>query len=363
MKRLRVAVIGAGHLGRIHAKLVSSIESVQLVAVADPNTAAQETILKQHDVPVVDDYSTLIGEIDAAIIATPTRFHFDVASHLLQNGIHTLIEKPMTDSASDAQRLVEIASESGCIVQVGHCERFNAAIQRAKQEIGTPKYVIAARMSGYTFRSTDIGVVNDLMIHDIDLVNSLFPGDVTDVRASGFSVFGRNEDMAQARVQFDCGGVANLTATRCSFKPERSFQIFGTKGYASVDLATQTIDVVTVPDWIRSRSQDVISMDSEVQSFIRENLFDTVLPKTTLTIDPVNAILEEQKDWIHCIQDGGKPVIDVLQGAEAVQIAAKVIEQINQHSWIDSKSGPLSQPISETGVESPEFILKPSKAA
>ncbi|MEM9941163.1 MAG: Gfo/Idh/MocA family oxidoreductase, partial [Planctomycetota bacterium] len=187
MSNLRVGVIGAGHLGKIHTRLLSQ-QDVEVVGVADPSPLAQKAIVDEFDLPTFSDYNKLVAEkIDAAVIATPTRYHFSVASNLLESGIHTLIEKPLTDSASDAQELVHIANRKQCVVQVGHCERFNPAIKTALGLVGQPKFIQASRMSGFTFRSTDIGVVHDLMIHDIDLVNSIFPGQVTDTRAVGVS--------------------------------------------------------------------------------------------------------------------------------------------------------------------------------
>ena len=180
--KLNVAVIGGGHLGKIHTRLLKTVESVNLVAVAEPSPLAQQAVIDQFDVEVVSDYRKLYDRIDAAIIATPTRFHYQIADDLLGQGIHTLIEKPLTDCVSDAQALVEKAADTGCVVSVGHVERFNPAIRTALKLVGKPKFVQAARMSGFTFRSTDIGVVHDLMIHDIDLVNSMFAGEAEGVQ-------------------------------------------------------------------------------------------------------------------------------------------------------------------------------------
>ena len=189
MSKLRVAVVGAGHLGKIHARLLSTQTDVELVGIADPSPAAQQQVLDQVETLAVSDFRKLIGKIDAAVVATPTRMHFEIASQLLTEKIHTLIEKPLTDSVSDAQELVHLADRNNCVVQVGHVERFNPAIQAALKLVGQPKFIQATRMSGYTFRSTDIGVVHDLMIHDIDLVNSMFPGDPSETRATGMSIF------------------------------------------------------------------------------------------------------------------------------------------------------------------------------
>ncbi len=347
MSQLRIAVIGAGHLGRIHAKLLATVKQAQLVAVAEPGQQAQRQIREQTSIEIVTDYRDLTGRIDAAVVATPTRTHHDIATHLLSNGIHTLIEKPLTDSVSDAQALVELARQTGTVVAVGHCEQFNASIRAAVEQIGTPKFIQCARMSGYTFRSTDIGVVHDLMIHDIDLVNSLFAGNVVDTRASGMSVFGGNEDIAQARLQFSCGGIANLTASRASFKPERSLQIFGTDGFAAVDLATRMVDYVRVPAWIKSRQMDFASITPEQMEFVKENLFTKILPRLQTEIEPVNAILCEQQDWINAIRFGSEPRVGVQQGCEAVEIAQTVLDSLAVHNWGTSSTnmtGPFATP-------------------
>lgn len=346
MSQLRVAVIGAGHLGRIHAKLISTIDDVELVAVADPSVMARNAVAGVVDkcVKLVADYRDLIDAIDAAVIATPTRMHFDIARTLLPAGIHTLIEKPLTDSEADAQAIVDMAAKYNCVVSVGHCEQFNASIRAALVEVGTPKFVQAARLSSYTFRSTDIGVVHDLMIHDIDLVNSIFPGSLVDTKATGISVFGNNEDIAQARLQFSCGGVANLTASRCSFVSERSIQVFGSDGFARVDLAKQEVDFVRIPSWIRQREFDFDSVSPEQRDFIKDNLFSSVLPRQQTEVEPVNAILCEQQNWIDSIRYGALPRVSAEQGRQAVSIAQSVIDTIATHQWSaggQQANGPL----------------------
>lgn len=336
MTKLRVAVVGAGHLGRIHTRLLASNDQVELVAVADPSPLAQKQIVDEFNVRTVSDYRKLIGSIDGAVIATPTRMHFDIAQNLLSEKIHTLIEKPLTDSTSDAQELVSLAQRNDCVVQVGHCEQFNPAIKSALDRVGEPKFIQAIRASGYTFRSTDIGVVHDLMIHDIDLVNSMFDGEVIDTKGVGISMFGQNEDIAHARLQFRGGGVANLTASRCSFKAERSFQIFGTNGYASVDLAESKVTCVEIPDWVKNRQYNVLDTTPEQQAFIRDNLFTKILPKEEVEVPRTNAILDEQKNWVQAIKHGGRPRIPVEQGMEAVVIAQSVLDSIATHCWSQS---------------------------
>ncbi len=340
MTKLRVAVVGAGHLGKIHARLLQTQTDAQLVAVADPSATVRKQIAEELGTATVDDYRELFGKIDAAIVATPTRMHFEIAQELLSHKIHTLIEKPMTDSVSDAEQLVHLANRHQCIVAVGHVERYNPAIKSALKLVGTPKFIQASRMSGFTFRSTDIGVVHDLMIHDIDLVNSIFPGKLIETRALGMSVFGHHEDMAQARLQFDCGGVANLTASRCSYQAQRSFQVFGTEGFASVDLAQSKVTFVKVPGWIKDRRYDLLDTTPEQQAVIREELFNRILPKSEIEVPKTNAILNEQKNWISAIFDDEPCQVTAQQGKEAVQIAQSVIDSLAAHRW--SKHEPQS---------------------
>ncbi|MDA7918166.1 Gfo/Idh/MocA family oxidoreductase [Mariniblastus sp.] len=354
MTKLRVAVIGAGHLGRIHTRLLKTQSEIDLVAVADPSPAAQQQIIDEFGVNVVSDYRKLIDQIDAAVIATPTRMHFEIAQELLNAKVHTLIEKPLTDSVTDANDLVKAAESNGCVVQVGHVEQFNPAIKSALGLVGQPKFIQASRMSGYTFRSTDIGVVHDLMIHDIDLINSMFEGELVETRATGVSMFGHNEDIAHARLQFSCGGVANLTASRCSFEAQRSFQIFGTDGFANADLATNKVTFVKVPTWIQNKKYDLLDTTPEQQAFIRENLFSKILPKSEIEVPQTNAILAEQQDWLDAIRTSQPTRVSVQQGAEAVKIADSVINSINAHSWSESSAG---QPSSETMPQAPPTLL------
>jgi predicted dehydrogenase len=344
VSQLRVAVIGAGNLGRIHAKLLGEHRGVNLVAVADPCPKACDRIAETVDTRTISDYRELIGNIDAAVVATPTRFHHDVASDLLGNGIHTLIEKPITDCVTTAQDIVSIAERTGCVVQVGHVERFNPAFEAALRSIGTPKFIQASRTSTYTFRSTDIGVVHDLMIHDIDLVNSMVGGNLIDSRAVGFSMFGGQEDMAQARLQYSCGAVANLTASRCSFNAERTMQIFGTDGFAKIDFTESKVTSVQVPSWMKNREVDFFNFNEEQMQFVRESLFESVLPKKEVTVERNNAILQEQADFIAAIRDDFQPRVTARQGMLALEVAQRVIDSISSHQWQSgsaSSSGPM----------------------
>ncbi len=355
MSQLKIAVIGAGHLGKIHAKLIQQVEGVELVAIADPSPKSQQEMIDLYDVEVVSDYQKVIDQIDAAIVATPTRFHFEIAADLLQQGKHVLVEKPMTDCVHDAEELIRLADASQCVISVGHVERFNPAIATALKLVGEPKMIQASRMSGFTFRSTDIGVVHDLMIHDIDLVNSIFDSPVRSVSASGVSVISEHEDISQAMLQFENGCVANLTATRCSYQAERSFQIFGTAGYANVDLAESKVSFVHVPNWVRERRYNLIDTTPDQQAMIREQLFSRILPKSEVEVPRTNAILDEQTDWVRAIGTQRQPRVTVQQGAQAVSIADRVIAAIQSNAWnLDRATASTG-----LGIYSPEGVPYP----
>lgn len=330
---IRVAIIGAGHLGRIHAKLVGQVDGAQLVGIAEPSPSAQRTLIESYSCEIVCDYRKLIENVDAAIIATPTRSHFDIAEELLGHNIHLLIEKPLTACPYKAKRLVELAEENKCALSVGHCEQFNPAIRYAMDLIGEPRFIQSTRASGYTFRSTDIGVVHDLMIHDIDLVNAAFGSDVVDCQACGMTVFGGCEDMAQARLKFSCGAVAMLAASRCSFQADRSMQIFGTEGFAAVNMTDHSVRSIRYPRWLKQQSFDFQNASDEQKDFIKNNLFTQVLPIEEVQPPKVNAILEEQKQWIAHIATGSNLINTGQAAAQAVRIAARILDQIDSHDW------------------------------
>lgn len=366
MKKIRVAVIGGGHLGRIHARLLRNNPLARLTLVCDPQPLVQQAAIKDFNVRALSDYRKGLDEFDAAVIATPTVTHAEIARTLIQQGKHLLIEKPVTSHSKDAREIGKSAREKGVCIQVGHVERFNPAIQAAQAVVGCAKYIEASRQSGFTFRSTDIGVVQDLMIHDIDLVCHMFSGPLVSIHAIGISVFGENEDLAQARLEFACGGVANLTASRCSFQPERTFKIFGTKGFASADLVAHRVTNVQVPHWIAQREFDFLAASDEQKQFIRENLFSQVLPKTELEVAPVNAIEAEQTDWLESITQLRDPMVTIEQAARNVEIAEEIVGQINIHRWSaknKAQIGPLAMPAArDTLRQRPPAILQADTA-
>ncbi len=338
MSNLRIAVIGVGHLGKIHSKLLQGVEGAELVAIVDPVEAARTAVATDLKTPSYADHRPLLGQIDAAIIATPTRFHHAVAAELLQCGVHVLIEKPITPSVSDAKELVALAEEHSLILQVGHVERFNPAFVAAQPFITDPKYIEVFRTAPYTCRSVDVGVVLDLMIHDLDLVLTLAKSEVVAVEALGSSVFGPNEDWAQARLTFRSGCVANLTASRVSPTTQRSLAAHWQGGSANIDFAAKKSSLLSHAP-VQEEPIDVLNASPADQAHIKEHLFQDYLPLQELPIVETNAILEEQRDFVASIREFRQPRVTGRDGLRALDTAEQILASIAAHHWDGSTSG------------------------
>lgn len=339
MSRMRLAVVGTGHLGRIHARIAAGLEDAQLVAVVDSNAVAREQVAADTGAKPLADYRELLGNVDGAIIATPTSSHAAVANDLLRGGIPLLVEKPITATLAEAEEMVALADRQQLVLQVGHVERFNPALVSVSSKLEDPKYIEARRLSGYTFRSTDVGVVMDLMIHDIDVVLSLVRSELVGVEAFGFSVLGGQEDMVNARLRFASGCIANLTASRVSHTPERSMQVITSECCADIDFGSRRTSIVEPTDDVLSREFDVDALSVEQKDHFREHLFDELLVKRELPALETNAIEQEQLDFCTAIRTGGSPQVTGADGRDAVAIAERVLEQVEQHQWDGAQTG------------------------
>jgi predicted dehydrogenase len=339
MKPLRVAVIGAGHLGRIHARLAAGLENIELVAVADPVEAARNSVAQEANTRAVADYRELIGDIEAAIIATPTTYHHAVGMELLRCGTPLLVEKPLALTAAEATDLVTLARQKGVTLQVGHVERFNPALTAVQADVSDPKYIEAHRTSGYTFRSTDIGVVMDIMIHDLDVILSLAKSEVVDVQALGISVLGGHEDMATARLTFASGCVAQVSASRVSFQQRRTMAIFTSRGSASIDFATHEATVVKPNDEVLRREFRADQLNAEERAYWKDHVFDQLLVRTSRDSKPVNAIQEEQREFVNSVRTGAAPRVDGAAGRDAIAVAEMILDRIEDHAWDGTTAG------------------------
>jgi predicted dehydrogenase len=351
MSRLKLAVVGGGHLGRIHAKLANANEQFELVAIADPSSTSQASITQQLGLSVVADYHELLGKVDAAIVATPTVSHYEVTSALLRAGVHCLVEKPLATSADQAHRLVQIAKSHSRVLQVGHVERFNPKWTTAVPELGKPKYVEAVRCGSYSGRSTDIGVVMDLMIHDLDLILSLDRSNVQEIQASGLALLGTHEDLAEARLTFASGLVANLKASRVATTARRCMQLYTTDCFAEIDFNSDQLKIVRPSQDVIARlvALDALAMDARMA--MKDRVFETYFSVESLPAPGRNAILDEQNDFALSIQTGTSPAVTGEDGARAVEIAGRIVDAIAQRRWDGQSSrswrigaGALAQP-------------------
>ena len=330
--RIRVGVVGVGHLGKHHVRLLRGLDC-EVVGVADPSEAARQFATATYALPAFADPRELLGSVDAVSVVVPTKLHREVASVFLANGVDVLVEKPIAQSAADGQALVDLAKEHGRILQVGHVERFNPAL-RGIAEIGrSARYIESHRLAPFTFRSTDIGVVLDLMIHDLDLVLALVRSEIVSVEAFGGAVFTPAEDMASAIIKFANGAVAHLTANRVALKPLRKMRVFSREGYASLDFQTaQGMVVRKAPGWDFEKL-DLAGIDRTQVADMWKFVFDGLLQVQQLELDEGNPLQEELADFLRCVRDRAAPVVSGQDGVAAVAAAEKVLAAIAKNRW------------------------------
>jgi predicted dehydrogenase len=300
---LKLCVIGVGHMGRIHADKVKEIEGVTLCGLVDADHDCLAEASKKHTAPQFKDHGQVLSLADAALIATPTETHYIIAKDCLERGFHVFMEKPITATVPEAEELIALARAKNLVLQIGHLERFSPAFVRALPYINEPMFIEAQRISIFTGRSTDIDVIMDLMIHDIDLVLSIAGGKVTDVRAQGTPVVTSKVDVANARIEFENGCVASLTASRASKKKERTFKIFQKDRFLDLDLLKGHMRAV-------ARSNNGVVQVEEYQADV---------------IDPVK---DELREFVHAIQERRKPRVEGAHGLKALVLANLIKESI-----------------------------------
>jgi predicted dehydrogenase len=363
---IRLAVIGAGHLGRIHARIAAGLDDIELVAVADPVEEARRSAAQEAGTQAVADFRELIGEIDAAIVATPTATHHAVGTELLAGGVPLLIEKPIAANTPQATDLVALARRQGLTLQVGHVERFNPALTCVAADVRDPKYIEAARTSGYTFRSTDVGVVLDVMIHDLDIVLSLARSTVEDVQALGISVLGGHEDLATARIVFASGCVAQLSASRVSFQQQRTMSVFTSRSCVSINFATHEATVVRPREDVLRRELRLDQLSATDRAYWKEHMFDELLVRCIYEPPSINAIQEEQRDFVAAVRTGKTPRVDGSAGRDAVAVAEMILQRIDEHAWDGTaagRHGPFAMPALPVIMGIPPERIQPTQEA
>ena len=343
MKRLKVAVVGVGHLGRHHARILAAMPDVELVGVVDHRLAQAEAVAQAcgPDVQAYDTHEPLLNSVDAVSVAVPTRFHRAVAGDFLARGIPCMVEKPLATTLLEAEELVALADARAVPLQVGHIERFNPALSALDGLAFRPKYIAAERLGTYTFRSTDIGVVLDLMIHDIDLVLSLVSAPVRSVAAVGVGVFGGFEDVANARIEFEDGCVANLTASRASFQAVRKMRLFGPEGYVTLDFATKHGTLVRPSDRLRRGEIDLDGLDLGQPAAVKERLFGKILRVDQVQGEGREPLALELEDFVQAVRTGSRPRVTGHDGLRAVRLADQVLRSLEAHAWEGTLDGPI----------------------
>jgi predicted dehydrogenase len=332
VSRKRLAVVGVGHLGRHHARLLRELPC-ELVAVADPDPKAREQAEQAYGVPALADHRDLLGKVDAVTVVVPTALHREVAGFFLERGVDVLVEKPIARTVQEARELVAVAQREGRVLQVGHVERFNPAL-RGIAEIGEKaRYIESHRLAPFSFRSTDIGVVLDLMIHDLDLVLALVRSEIVSVEAFGGAVFTPAEDMASAIIKFRNGAVAHLTANRVALKPLRRMRVFSKDGYASLDFqSAQGMLVRKNPGW-DFQQLDLGAIDRSQVGDLWKFVFQGLLSLQEFKLDEGNPLKEELAAFLRCIEDRSEPPVTGADGVAAVAAAEQVLQAIARNRW------------------------------
>jgi len=311
MKKIRAAVVGVGYLGRFHAQKYAQATDCELVAVVDARAEARERVAQELGAQPLEDYRELLGRVDAVSVVTPTPAHFAIARHFLSAGVHVLVEKPITEPPAEARELIALAKAHKCVLQVGHLERFNAAILAADPYLIAPRFIECHRLAPYKERGTDVNVVLDLMIHDIDIVQTIVGSPIASIDAIGTKVFSDEIDIANARIRFENGCVANATASRVSFKTERKLRVFEDDAYLSIDLQQKILTL------IRKRAEPAVA--GQLPVTIEEQSFEQG-----------DALKAEIESFLECIRTGRPPVVSGEAGMRALETAMRITEQVQQ---------------------------------
>jgi predicted dehydrogenase len=301
---VRVGVVGVGYLGRFHALIYAGLDGVELVGVADSDRARAQEVATEAGCAAFADPAALLGQVDAVSIVVPTTAHLDVARPYLEAGIHTLLEKPVAPDMDQGKEILRLAEASGATLQIGHLERFNAGIMALAERIDRPRFIEAQRMGGFKERATDVDVVSDLMIHDIDIILGLVGGEPTEIRAVGTPVLTEHVDIANARLAFADGAVANIVASRVSEQTVRRIRVFQAGAYLSLDFVGQTLDIARpVPQPGRARPE-----------IVRERI----------DVEPVKPLDAEIAAFVDCVRTARRPLVDGAVGLRALAVALEV---------------------------------------
>lgn len=325
-KNIRTGVIGVGYLGRWHAEKYAKMDGVDLVGVVDPDMDRAKGIADKEGTTAFSGHEALFGKVDAVSIVAPTPLHHAIARDFLSRGVDVFVEKPITTTVAEAAELVDLAEKGDLILQVGHIERFNPAVIPLNGVVNDPLFIECHRLSMYTDRCTDVSVVLDLMIHDIDIILSFVPSPIKEIRASGVPVISRFADIANARLEFESGCVANVTASRISLKSQRKFRIFQRDAYVSLDFANHQVTVIK-PDLGPGGELDqcpIPGMDIQSHAF-----------------DKGDALMAELTAFVASVRTRTPPAVTGEMGKRALEVAMEVMERIETACKRFSNGSPM----------------------
>lgn len=327
-----VAVVGVGHMGRHHARLYHEMEGAELVAVVDAHAERAAEYASDYGTQALSSIDELPDRVRAVSVAVPTIHHRAIAEPLMHRGIDVLVEKPLAPDINEAEELLACAKETGRILAVGHTERFNPVVRAISRLDIQPKYIEAQRISPFRFRSADIGVVSDMMIHDIDIILNLVKSNVANVHAVGVAVLGRHEDVANARIEFENGAVANLAGSRLALKTDRRLRVFCETAYLSLDYQTKSGIAIT-----RDANLDIIKMAREKNlddlSQLANVDFGQMINVEPLHIDDVEPLRAQLESFLDSVTTRKPPVVTAEDGVAAVRLATRIVEAVNAHHW------------------------------
>ena len=317
---LKVGVFGTGHLGKFHLNNWKEIDGVELVGFYDPDDETAKAVSEQYGLKRFEDEESLLDAADAVDIVTPTQYHFSLCERAIKKGRHVFVEKPMANTIEEAMELVKLVQESKVKFQVGHVERFNPAFLAIRNEKLNPMFIEVHRLAQFNPRGTEVSVILDLMIHDIDAILSLVKSDVKTISASGVAVMTDTPDIANVRIEFNNGCVANLSSSRISMKRMRKMRMFQKDAYIAVDFLEKKTEVIRLK---KEDDQNVFAFDIETPSGVK------TIAIASPEVPQVNAIKKELEEFVSAIKNDTQPVVNEIDGYRALEVAHLILQKIN----------------------------------
>ncbi len=320
---LKIGVVGVGHLGQHHARVLNEIENCKLIGIYDKDLARGELISQRLNTKMFASFEALLNEVDAVDISATTTYHYELASKALKMGKHVFVEKPITAELEQAEKLLELADSKKLKLQVGHIERFNPTVMKAIDDIDNPRFIESNRIAPFNPRGSDVPVVLDLMIHDIDLILSFVHSKIKDIKASGVGILTSSIDIANARVEFENGTIANVTSSRISMKQERKIRFFQKDAYITLDFKDKKVSVLKKSKNLNKILPQILLGNSK---FDPNDLVD--ITNIDASNNAKDALTMELESFVNCIINNTKPIVDGYAGTRALRIALEIVNLI-----------------------------------